>query len=140
MGKKGWLYKDIFEKVKLMNLGEKVIFTDHVEDVELIWYYKNAFCLVFPSLYEGFGIPVLEAMSYDCPVIASYSSSLPEIGGDASLYFDPKNPDDLLEKLRTLQDNNELRKELISKGQQRIIDFSWEKCWKETLEVILKTL
>ena len=79
-------------------------------------------------------------MSYDCPVIASYSSSLPEIGGDASLYFDPKNPDDLLEKLRTLQDNNELRKELISKGQQRIIDFSWEKCGKETLEVILKTL
>lgn len=137
-GKKGWLYKNIFEKVETMNLRKKVIFTDHVTDEELIWFYKNAFCLVLPSLYEGFGIPVLEAMSYDCPVITSFSSSLPEIGDEASLYFDPKNAADLLEKLQTLQDNNQLRKELISKGRQRIKFFSWEKCGKETLDVIIK--
>ena len=140
VGKKGWLYKDIFEKVKKMDLEKKVIFTDHVSDPELIWFYKNAFCLVLPSFYEGFGIPVLEAMNFDCPVIASFSSSLPEIGGDASLYFDPKNPDDLLEKLNSLKQNQELRKELITKGRQRIKDFSWEKCAEETLEVILKTV
>jgi glycosyltransferase involved in cell wall biosynthesis len=140
VGKKGWLYKNIFEKVKTMKLEDKIIFTGHVTDEELIWYYKNAFCLTLPSIYEGFGIPVLEAMSYDCPVIASFSSSLPEIGGEASLYFDPKNSDDLLEKLRTLQDNNELRKELISKGQQRIKDFSWEKCGRETLDVIVNAV
>lgn len=135
-GKKGWLYENIFEKVKVMNLENKVIFTDHVSDQELIWLYKNAFCLVLPSLYEGFGIPVLEAMNFDCPVVASCSSSLPEISGDASLYFNPKNPDDLLEKLKSLKENKELRKELIAKGRQRIKDFSWEKCGKETLEAI----
>ncbi|MDO8741599.1 MAG: glycosyltransferase family 1 protein, partial [Candidatus Roizmanbacteria bacterium] len=137
VGKKGWLYKDIFEKVKIMKLEEKIIFTDHVSDPELIWFYKNAFCLVLPSFYEGFGIPVLEAMDFDCPVIASYSSSLPEIGGDASLYFDPKNPYDLLEKLKFLKENKELRQELIIKGKQRIKNFSWEKCGKETLDVII---
>ena len=140
VGKKGWLYENIFEKVKTMNLEKKVIFTDHVSDSELIWLYKNAFCLVLPSLYEGFGIPVLEAMNFDCPLIASFSSSLPEIGGDASLYFDPKNPDDLLEKLNSLKENKELRQELITKGRQRIKFFSWEKCGKETLDVILKTV
>ena len=140
VGKKGWLYKNIFEKVKIMKLEDKIIFTDHISNQELILYYKNAFCLTLPSIYEGFGIPILEAMSYNCPVIASFSSSLPEIGGEASLYFDPKNSDDLLEKLKTLQDNNELRKELISKGQQRIKDFSWEKCGKETLDVIINAV
>ena len=136
VGKKGWLFDSIFEKVKTMSLEDKVIFTGHVSDTELIWYYKNAFCLVLPSLYEGFGIPVFEAMSYSCPTIISMTSSLPEIGGDASLYFDPKNSDDLLQKLKTLYNNNELRKELISKGKKRIKNFSWKKCAQETLEII----
>lgn len=136
VGKKGWLYKNIFEKVTMMKLGKKVIFTDHISDPELIWFYKNAFCLVLPSLYEGFGIPILEAMNFDCPVVASFSSSFPEIGADASLYFDPKNPNDLLEKLNSLKQNQELRKELITKGRQRIKDFSWEKCGRETLAVL----
>ena len=140
VGKKGWLYENIFEKVKMMKLEKKVIFTDHVEDIELVWFYKNAFCLVLPSFYEGFGIPVLEAMNFDCPVVASFSSSLPEIGADASLYFDPKNPDDLLEKLKSLKENQELRKELITKGRQRIKDFSWEKCAEETLDVLRSVL
>ena len=137
VGKKGWLYNDIFEKVKIMKLKDKIIFAGHVDDNELVGYYKNAFCLVLPSLYEGFGIPVLEAMSYGCPVISSFTSALPEVGGDASLYFDPKNSGDLLEKLRELKDNKELRKELILKGRQRIKNFSWEKCGRETLDVII---
>ena len=140
VGKKGWLYENIFEKVKIMELEKKVIFTDHVSDPELIWLYKNAFCLVLPSHYEGFGIPILEAMSYSCPTIISMTSSLPEIGGDVSLYFNPKNPDDLLEKLKSLKENKELRKELITKGRQRIKDFSWEKCAEETLGVLRSVL
>jgi len=139
VGKKGWLYKSIFEKVRIMRLEDKVIFAGHVSDAELVGYYKNAFCFVLPSLYEGFGIPVLEAMSYGCPVIASFTSSLPEVGGDASLYFDPKNPDDLLEKLNMILNNKNLKKELIAKGNLRIKDFSWEKCAKETLNVIINT-
>jgi glycosyltransferase involved in cell wall biosynthesis len=136
VGKKGWLYDEVFEKVKIMKLEDKVIFTDHIADEELVGYYSSAFCLTLPSLYEGFGIPVLEAMSYNCPVIASFSSSLPEIGGEACLYFDPKNSDDLLEKFNILLSDIKLRKELILKGKQRIKDFSWEKCGRETLEVI----
>jgi len=137
VGKKGWLYEDIFRKVKTLKLEDKVIFTDHVADEELVWYYQNAFCFVLPSLYEGFGIPILEAMNNNCPTIISMNSSLPEVGGEASLYFDPKNSDDLLKKIETLQKNKELRKELITKGKKRIKEFSWDKCGKETLEVIL---
>jgi len=139
VGKKGWLYENIFQKVKNMGLDKNVIFTGHISDQQLVRYYKNAFCLVLPSLYEGFGLPVLEAMDNDCPVIASSSSSLPEIGADACLYFDPKNSDGLLEKLNILNGNGGLRKEMILKGRKRIKDFSWERCGEQTLEVIKKT-
>lgn len=139
-GKKGWLYESIFEKVKSMNLEEKVFFADHVSDEELIWLYQNAFCLVQPSLYEGFGIPVLEAMSYGCPVVSSFSSSLPEVGGDAGLYFDPKNSEDLYDKLMELKENEPLRKEFVIKGKKRVKEFSWEKCGEETLDVIISTV
>ncbi len=138
VGKKGWLYKNIFEKVKIMKMQDKIIFTDHITEDELIWYYKNAFCLALPSLYEGFGIPILEAMSYDCPTVVSMTSSLPEIGGDASLYFDPTNSDDLLDKLQSLKKNKKIRQELVTKGRQRIKDFSWEKCAEQTLQVIIE--
>lgn len=138
-GKKGWLYDKIFAKVTDNGLKNDVFFTDYVSDNQLIFLYKNAFCLVLPSFYEGFGIPVLEAMNFGCPVVASFFSSLPEIGGDASLYFDPKNPDDLFEKLKSLKENKGLRKELIAKGRQRIKDFSWEKCAEQTLQIIIET-
>ncbi len=137
VGKRGWLYEDIFEKVKTLRLEDKIIFTGHVTDEELIWYYQNAFCFVLPSLYEGFGIPILEAMSNNCPTIISMNSSLPEVGGEASLYFDPKSSEDLLEKMVALYKNKGLRKELITKGKKRVKDFSWDRCGKETLEVIL---
>lgn len=138
-GKKGWLYDKIFDQVTDMGLEADVYFSDFVTDNQLVYLYKNAFCFVLPSFYEGFGIPVLEAMSYDCPVIASYSSSLPEVGSDACLYFDPNNPLDLVEKITMLKNDSKLREELIKKGKKRIKDFSWEKCGQETLEVILKT-
>ena len=131
------VYEDIFEKVKTLRLEDKIIFTGHVTDEELIWYYQNAFCFVLPSLYEGFGIPILEAMSNNCPTIISMNSSLPEVGGEASLYFDPKSSEDLLEKMVALYKNKGLRKELITKGKKRVKDFSWDRCGKETLEVIL---
>lgn len=138
VGKKGWLYNTIFNQVKNLNLEKKIIFTEYINDQTLAVFYKNAFCFVFPSLYEGFGLPVLESMSFNCPVISSFSSSLPEIGSDACLYFDPKNTNDLVEKLLLLKENYNLRKELIDKGKKRIKEFSWEKCAKETLEVLKK--
>ncbi|MBI4004923.1 glycosyltransferase family 4 protein, partial [Candidatus Roizmanbacteria bacterium] len=136
VGKKGWLYEEIFTKVQELNLQEQVVFTDYLPDDQLVALYKNAFCFILPSLYEGFGIPVLEAMSFSCPVITSFASSLPEIGGDACLYFDPHSSDDLVEKIQRLRDDTALRKDLIKKGRERIKQFSWEKCADETLNVI----
>ncbi len=135
-GKKGWLYEKIFDQVSELGLNDSVFFTDYIPDSQLAYLYENAFALILPSLYEGFGIPILEAMNYDCPVITSFSSSLPEIGGDACLYFDPQNVDDLLEKMLLLQGDNNLRQELITKGRRRIKFFSWKACADKTLEII----
>jgi glycosyltransferase involved in cell wall biosynthesis len=135
VGKKGWMYEDIYGLVKELKLERDVMFEGYVSETELASLYQNAFCFVLPSFYEGFGIPILEAMSYQCPVIASNTSSLPGIGGNACLYFDPKNTHQLVEKLKEIQ-NETVRKGLIEKGNERIKHFSWEKCAKETLEVL----
>ncbi len=136
VGKKGWLFDEIFQQVKDLGIEQEVIFTGYIPDSELAELYKNAFCYVMPSLYEGFGIPILEAMSYGCPVISSFSSSLPEVGGEACLYFDPKNEKDLWEKLKEMRENAHLRNELIKKGKERVKLFSWRTCAQETLNVI----
>jgi len=136
VGKHGWLYEDILKAPKKYGIEEKVKFISFVPDQDLASFYKQALCYVLPSLYEGFGLPVLEAMAYDCPVITSNISSLPEAGGDAALYVDPKNVDDIAEKILMLVENPSLRRELIEKGKKQIKKFSWEKCAKETLEVL----
>jgi glycosyltransferase involved in cell wall biosynthesis len=138
-GKKGWLYENIFHHVKELRLEKQVIFTGYISEEELISYYKNAFCFVLPSFYEGFGIPLLEAMSFNCPVISSSSSSLPEVGGNACLYFNPKSVNDLLKKMKMIMENEKLRKELIKKGKERLKLFSWKTCAEKTLAVIKKT-
>jgi len=136
VGKKGWLYEEIFEEVKRLNLGSQVVFTDFIPDEEVIVLYKNAWVFVMPSLYEGFGIPILEAMAYGCPVISSQNSSLPEIGGEACLYFDPKDSNDLIEKWYQLAQSKEIYNKLISTGKNRIASFSWKRCAHETLELL----
>ncbi len=135
-GKKGWLYEDIFKQVEKLDHKNKILFTGSVSDEELVYLYQNAFVFVMPSLYEGFGIPVLEAMNYGCPVISSNSSSLPEVGGDACLYFNPEKENELLEQLNLLVDNEQLRQDLIKKGKEQIKKFSWQKSAIRTLEVL----
>lgn len=136
VGKKGWLYEYIFKRVEDLGLKKDVIFTGYLKDEQLSVLYEKAFCFVMPSLYEGFGIPLLEAMSYGCPVISSYTSSLPEVGSNACLYFDPKDPQELLEKLIILKNNHTLRKDLIQKGRKRTKLFSWQKCAEQTLAIL----
>ncbi len=135
-GKKGWMFDQIFEKVSDLGLNNDVFFTDYVTDNQLLLLYREAFCFVMPSFYEGFGIPIIEAMSFDCPVISSFASSLPEIGGDACLYFDPNNAYDLVEKMKLLKEDKKLCEELVKKGRERIKEFSWETCGQKTLEII----
>lgn len=138
-GKKGWLFDSIFEVAQSHNLEQDIIFTGYASDGALIDLYTNAFCFVLPSLYEGFGIPILEAMSHKTPVISSHSSSLPEIGGDACLYFDPNSVEDLHEKFELLLNDHDMYNTLVQSGSQRIKEFSWDTCGEQTLELIKQT-
>ncbi|OGH13693.1 MAG: hypothetical protein A2860_04580 [Candidatus Levybacteria bacterium RIFCSPHIGHO2_01_FULL_37_33] len=136
IGKKGWMYEDILNAPEKYNVSDRVKFLDSVSDEELPVFYQNAICFVLPSLYEGFGLPVLEAMKYGCPVITSNVSSLPEAGGDAALYFNPENVNDIAEKIKKVIEDKTLREEMIQKGYQQIKKFSWEKTARETLQVL----
>lgn len=138
VGKKGWLYEEILEAPRKYNIENKVKFLESVSDEDLPAFYKNAVCFVLPSLYEGFGLPVLEAMKYGCPVITSNISSLPEAGGDAALYVDPENTDEITKNLELLLKDKTLREKLIKKGYEQVKKFSWEKTAKETLNVLTK--
>jgi glycosyltransferase involved in cell wall biosynthesis len=136
IGKKGWLYEEILEAPGKFGVGKKVKFLEGVSDEELGIFYKHAICFVLPSLYEGFGLPVLEAMKHGCPVITSNVSSLPEAGGDAALYVDPEDVGDIAEKIKKLVTNKQLREELIAKGKKQVTKFSWEKAAQKTLDVL----
>lgn len=136
VGKKGWLYDEIFERVKELRLQDSIVFTGYVSNAEKNALYKHAQAYVLPSLYEGFGNPPLEAMSAGRPVVVSNNSSLPEICGDACVYFDPNDTMNMANKISDVLSNKDLRASLKAKGLQRVKQFSWEKCARETLEVL----
>lgn len=136
VGKKGWFFEDIIESPKRFGVQNKVEFLDFVKDEDMPDLYKNAQCFVLPSLYEGFGLPVLEAMKNGCPVVLSNVSSLPEAGGDAALYVDPENVNDIATKIDKVLSDAKLRSEMIKKGREQVKKFSWEKTAKETLKVL----
>jgi glycosyltransferase involved in cell wall biosynthesis len=117
-------------------LPENVIHLGYINDQELKALYQNASCFVFPSLYEGFGLPPLEAMACGCPVISSNAASLPEVCGDAVLYIDPHRPEDIAAKIKQVLSDDSLRNELKRKGLERAREFSWEKCADEFWEII----
>lgn len=128
-----------YEIIRNLDLENQIIQRQFEED-ELGVYYKNAICFVFPSLYEGFGIPVLESMSCGCPVVLANHSSFPEVAGDAGVYFDLNNADDLKSKIESLMKNKNFRKNISIKGLEQVKKFSWEKASKECLEVYEKAM
>jgi glycosyltransferase involved in cell wall biosynthesis len=109
-------------------------------DELLATYYAHASALVYPSLYEGFGLPVLEAMHYGCPVVASNRASIPEIGGDAALYFDPADAEMLEHVLIKVLNSEDIRKDLSQKGPMREAMFSWRKCGEKTYDFYQRIL
>jgi len=138
VGKKGWQYEPILEAPKKFGVEERVKFLNFVPDDELILLYKNALCFAWPSLYEGFGLPILEAMKMGCPVITSNVSSMPEAGGDAAIYVDPTSTEDIAKKLDQVLSDSKLRQELIEKGRKQVLKFDWENTARETLSVLEK--
>jgi len=110
------------------------------DDATLAAYYSAASVFVYPSLYEGFGIPPLEAMSFDCPVVCSNVSSIPEVVGDAAEMCEPNDPDSMRTSIERVTSDDAVRQALIERGRQRIRLFSWERCAQETLEVYRRVL
>lgn len=124
-----------WERLKRENQDSGILYTGTVSDEQLVALYKSAACFVLPSFEEGFGIPLLEAFASDCPVVSSNAGSLPEVGGDACLYFDPYNIDDMVNKIRQVLNSKKLKNNLIKKGKERVKLFSWEKLAKQTLQI-----
>jgi glycosyltransferase involved in cell wall biosynthesis len=138
-GRRGWMYDAIFKTVVKLKLEKDVIFEGYVTNERRHILYRNAFCFVMPSLYEGFNMPIVEAMATSTPVISSDSSCLPEVGGDACLYFDPTKPFQLVERLEKLLADTTLRTDLIERGRKQAARYSWTACATHTLDILKQT-
>jgi glycosyltransferase involved in cell wall biosynthesis len=140
VGKKGWLYDEIIRAPDKYRISASVKFLDYVPDSDLPHLYKYALCFALPSLYEGFGLPVLEAMAQGCPVVVSNTSSLPEIAGNAGVYVDPENPESITRGILTaVRERNLMQgRKRISYGLGRVREFTWDKAAKQTLDVLIQ--
>jgi len=135
IGGKGWKYESVFSTITELKLEDDVAVLGYVPDDDLLLFYNVADVFVYPSVYEGFGLPPLEAMACGVPVITSNVSSLPEVVGGAGLLINPKDISDIANALERILCDFSLRKNLIQKGLQRSAEFKWEKTAEETFEV-----
>jgi len=134
-GGKGWKNKEI---IRAMDKNKKILRLGFVEDEDMPALYNLADLYVYPSLYEGFGLPILEAQACGCPVICSNTSSIPEVGRESVTYFDPINIVELQKKIIRLVGNDRLRSNLVRKGMKNTKEFSWDKSARELLEICSK--
>ena len=135
VGPKGWLFQDALDLINELRLKDRIIFYGPATLSELMLLYNCAWLFVFPSLYEGFGFPPLEAMACGTPVVCSNAASLPEVVGDAAVLFDPHDSDTLAHAIAEVKNNAPLRQELRQKGLQRAAQFSWRKTAEQTLAI-----
>lgn len=134
-GKKGWMYEAIFERVAQLGLQDHIRFLGYVPQDELIALYNAAGVFVYPSNYEGFGLPVLEAMQCGAPVVTTTASSLPEVAGDAALLVPPQDVEALAEAIHRILTNTQLASDLSKRGLEQSKQFSWQRCALETIQV-----
>ncbi len=139
-GAKGWFYQDVFARVEELGLEGQVMFPGYIPVSELPLWYNAAELFVYPSLYEGFGLPPLEAMACGTPVITANTSSLPEVVGEAGLTVDPLDVEGLAETMRRVLDDGALRQEMRERGLQRAKGFSWMKTAQETVQVYQRAM
>ena len=128
-------FEEVQKTIKEFDLSDDVIIPGYLSNDDLSLLYAKALIYVFPSINEGFGVPVLEAFRFNIPTLVSNNTCLPEIGGNAVISFDPFDPKDIADKIETVINNEELRKDLIEKGNIRLKDFSWEKTATHLLSI-----
>jgi glycosyltransferase involved in cell wall biosynthesis len=133
-GKWGWLYEEFFSEANEMK--GKVVICDFVKRSDLPVLYSQAKAFVLPSLYEGFGIPVVEAQSCGVPVVVANTSSLPEVVGESGILIDPKSADSIAQGINKILIDEKLKNEIIKKGYENVKRFSWQSCTKQTLNVL----
>jgi len=139
-GKPGWLYRDVFNTIKKSKYRNDIRYIGFIDDADKPALYKLSSAFVYPSIYEGFGFPVLEAMAAGTPVITSACSSLPEVAEDAALLVDPFKISDIAWVMKEVLCSEKLASSLIKKGLLQAEKFSWQKCAEETLKVLLTSV
>ncbi len=138
-GRRGWLADDVYEMITTdPGIKNKFIFLNNVDDHELCWLYENALFSVYPSFYEGWGLPVAESLLRGLPCLASYSSSIPEIAGDLIDYFSPYAPEELLDRLHTYTTNPQLIKDKKTLIQSRYKPTLWDESYRQIVEILSK--
>lgn len=137
-GRPGWGYQPLFDRIEALGLGERVVLPGYVPDDDLATLYSGAEVYAFPSLYEGFGFPALEAMACGTPLVCAGASSLPELVGNAALTFPPTDVDSMAGALRRVLTEDDLRATLVERGFERVKLFSWSRAAQETLDVLLE--
>jgi len=135
IGRKDYFYQRLEKLIQDLNLNQRIILTGHIADEKLGAFYRNTQAYIFPSLCEGFGLPPLEALQFEIPVLSSNFSCLPEILEDSALYFDPTNKDDFLKKLNQILWDENLRNELISNSKKILLKYNWQKTAEKTLKI-----
>jgi len=140
VGKRGWNTEEVDETYKRLKNKHKIKFMNYVPASDLVYFYNGATLLCYPSIYEGFGHPVLEAMASGTPVLTSRVSSLPEVGGAAAYYIDPNSPEEISRGMEKIVDDQDYRKQMIKNGLIQVKKFSWEKSAKETYKLYEKVL
>jgi glycosyltransferase involved in cell wall biosynthesis len=140
VGRLGWKYENLLQMIKESKFSDDIILTGYVPDEDLLILYRNAEVFMYPSLYEGFGLPILEAMSCEAPVITSNVSSLPEVGGDSVMYCDPYDVESIVYTIEEIITKPSLQKELREKGKIRAQQFSWKKAAEQTRQIYLDCL
>jgi glycosyltransferase involved in cell wall biosynthesis len=139
VGSKGWLFEGFFQALEELDLGDAVTLPGYVPDADLPAIYSGARLVAVPSLYEGFGLPVLEAMACGVSVVCSHASSLPEVGGDAARYFDPTDIAAMADAIMAVWRDETLREDMRRRGLARAAQFSWERTADDTLAVYTAT-
>jgi len=126
---------NVLARIKKYDLKQWVFMTGYLNDFELRSIYRLATAFIFPSLCEGFGLPLLEAMASGIPIIASHAAALPEVCQDAALFVDPEQPESMAEVIIRVFKNADLREDLVKRGENRVSDFSWESTAEMTLSI-----